>query len=94
MLKCALIGVCAVIRLNTVNIFLIVLGFNNTSTLVGHFVSSPRDREKRHRRDSRGDKREGQGITRNRNENEQNTRNKNIPPLPLPTTRIAGLTQM
>ena len=23
-----------------------VLGFNNTSTLVGHFVSSPREREK------------------------------------------------
>ena len=26
---------------------LIVLGFNDTSTLVGHFVSSPREREKR-----------------------------------------------
>ena len=25
---------------------LIVLGFNDTSTLVGHFVSSPREREK------------------------------------------------
>ena len=25
---------------------LIVLGFNNTSTLVGHFVSSPRERRK------------------------------------------------
>ena len=24
-----------------------MLGFNNTSTLVGHFVSSPREREKR-----------------------------------------------
>ena len=35
---------------------LIVLGFNDTSTLVGHFVSSPREREKR---DSRGDEREG-----------------------------------
>ena len=33
---------------------LIVLGFNDTSTLVGHFVSSPREREKR---DSRGDER-------------------------------------
>ena len=32
----------------------IVLGFNDkdTSNLVGHFVSSPRDREKRDRRDS------------------------------------------
>ena len=26
---------------------LVVLGFNNKSTLVGHFVSSPREREKR-----------------------------------------------
>ena len=39
---------------------LIVLGFNDTSTLVDHFVSSPREREKRDRRDSRRDEREGQ----------------------------------
>ena len=32
-----------------------MLGFNDTSTLVGHFVSSPREREKR---DSRGDERD------------------------------------
>ena len=32
---------------------LIVLGFNDTSTLEGHFVSSPREREKRDRRESR-----------------------------------------
>ena len=38
---------------------LIVLGFNDTSTLEGHFVSSPREREKRDRRESRGDEREG-----------------------------------
>ena len=30
---------------------LIVLGFNDTSTLVGHFVSSSREREKRDRRE-------------------------------------------
>ena len=48
---------------------LIVFGFNVTSTLVGHFVSSPREREKRDRRDSRGDEREGR--KRNRNENEE-----------------------
>ena len=30
-----------------------MLGFNDTSTLVGHFVSSPREREKRDRKDSR-----------------------------------------
>ena len=34
---------------------LIVLGFIDTSTLVGHFVWSPREREKR---DSRGDERD------------------------------------
>ena len=44
---------------------LIVLGFNDTSTLEGHFVSSPREREKRDRRESRGDEREGQGRKRN-----------------------------
>ena len=32
---------------------LIVLEFNDTSTLVGHFVSSPREREKRDKKDSR-----------------------------------------
>ena len=50
---------------------LTVLGFNDMSTLVGHFVSSPREREKRDRRDSRGDEREGQGRKRNRNEREK-----------------------
>ena len=49
---------------------LIVLGFNDTSILVGHFVSSPREREKRDRRDSRRDEREGQGRKRNRNESD------------------------
>ena len=39
---------------------LIVLGFNDMSNLVGHFVSSPREREKRDRRDSRRDEREEQ----------------------------------
>ena len=37
---------------------LIELGFHDTSTLVGHFVSSPREREKRDRGDSRRDERE------------------------------------
>ena len=45
-----------------------MLEFNDMSTLVGHFVSSPREREKRGRRDSRGDEREGHG--RNIEENE------------------------
>ena len=53
------------------NIGLIELGFNDMSTLVGHFVPSPREREKRDRRDSRGDERMGQGRKRNRNESEE-----------------------
>ena len=40
---------------------LIVLGFNDTSTLVGHFVSSPRERENRDRRDSRRDEKKREG---------------------------------
>ena len=47
---------------------LIVLGINDTSTLVGHFMSSPRERQKS--RDSRRDERDGQGRKRNRNESE------------------------
>ena len=47
-----------------------MLGFNDTSTLVGHFASSPREREKRDRRD-RKDEREGQGRKWNRNEWEE-----------------------
>ena len=50
---------------------LIVFGFNGTSTLVGHFVSSPREGEKRERRDSRGDEREGQGRKREMKESEE-----------------------
>ena len=45
-----------------------MLGFNDKSTLVDHFVSTPREREKR---DSRGDERDGQGRKRNRNESEE-----------------------
>ena len=38
---------------------------------MGHFVSSPRKREKRGRRDSKIDEREGQGRKRKRNESEE-----------------------
>ena len=48
-----------------------MLVFNDMSSLVGHFVSSPREREKRDRRDSSGDEREEQGRKRNRNESEE-----------------------
>ena len=46
------------------------------STLVGHFVSSPKERMKR---DSRGDERKGQGRKRNRNESEEKEEIKTFP---------------
>ena len=61
---------------------------------MGHFVSSPREREKRDRRDSRRDERDEQGRKRNRNESEETEEIKIFPPLPLPATRIAGLAQL
>ena len=51
-----------------------MMGFSQTSTLVGHFVLSPRAREKRDRRDSRGSEREGQGRNRNETEETEETR--------------------
>ena len=63
---------------------LIVLGFNDTSTHEGHFVSSPREREKRDRKESRGDEREGQGRKRNRNESEETEEIKTFPLYPYP----------
>ena len=43
----------------------------NLNPVVGHFMSSPRESEKRDRRDSRGDERKGEGRKRNRNEREE-----------------------
>ena len=62
--------------------FFIAMGFNDMLTLVGHFVSSPRERKKRDRRDSRGDEREGQGRKRNRNESEETEEIKTFPQYP------------
>ena len=61
---------------------MIVFGFNDTSTLVGHFVSSPREREKIDRRDSRGDEREGLERKRNRNKSEEIEEIKTFPLYP------------
>ena len=61
---------------------MIVLGFNDTSTLVGHFVSSLREREKRDRRDSRRDERGRQGRKRNRYESEETKEIKTFPLYP------------
>ena len=50
---------------------------------MGHFVSSQREREKRDRRDSNGDEREGQGRKRKLNESEETVEiKKNIPIYP------------
>ena len=70
------------------------VGANDTSTLVGHFVSSPRNRVKRDTRYSRGDEREEQRRKRNRNESEETKQIKIPPPLPLPATGIAGLAHL
>ena len=48
-----------------------MLGFNDTSTFVGHFVSSPREREKRDRRDSRRDEKDREERGKLRNESEE-----------------------
>ena len=58
-----------------------LMGFNDTSTFVGHFVSFPIEREKRDRRDSR-DERKGQGRKRNRNECEETEEIKTFPIYP------------
>ena len=58
---------------------MIVLRFNDTPTLVGHFVSSPREREKKDRGDSRGDLREGQGRKKNKNESKETEEIKTFP---------------
>ena len=55
---------------------LIVLGFNNMSTLVGHFVASPKERKKR---DRRGDERAGQGRKMRMNESEETEEIKTFP---------------
>ena len=52
------------------NDLLIEFVFNDTSTLVGDFLSSPKERGTRARRESR-DEKEGQGRQRNRNESEE-----------------------
>ena len=68
-----------------------MLGFNDTSTLVGHFVSSPREREKIE--EIVEEMKERDRTERNRNESEETEEIKNSP-RPLPATRIADLAQL
>ena len=49
------------------------------STLVGHFVSSPRERENRDRRDSRRGEKEGQKRKRDKSESEETEEITRIP---------------
>ena len=65
--------------LQAIEQYCIELGFNDTSTLVGHFVLSPREREKR---DRRGDEREGQGRKKNKNKSEETEEIKAFPLYP------------
>ena len=60
---------------------------------MGHFVLSPRDREKRDRRANREYEREGEGRKRNRNERQETEEIKTFPSI-LSTTRIASLAQL
>ena len=46
---------------------------------MGHFVSLPREREKKDTRDSRGDESEGNGRKRKRNESEETEEMKTFP---------------
>ena len=56
-----------------------MLGFNGMSTLVGHFVLSPKEMEKTDRRDSKRDEREEQGRKRKMNESEETEDLKHFP---------------
>ena len=65
------------------------LGFNDMSTLVGHFILSPRERKKR---DSRGDEREGQGRKKKKmNKSEETEEIKTFPSYPYQLQRQQAL---
>ena len=66
-----LLFVCFFFNLELCNSLTECVGvYIDLTTLVCHFVSSPREREKRDRRISRGGEREGKGAGRKRNRNE------------------------
>ena len=63
----------------TLKLHTIVLGLDDMSTLFGHFMLFPREREKRDRRDSTGDEKAVQGRKENRNESEETEEIKKSP---------------
>ena len=71
-----------------------MLGFNAVSTLVGVFVSSLREREKRERNESRGDERKRQRRKRERNESEETEEIKTFPSTLTCYKVITGLDQL
>ena len=60
---------------------------------MGHFVSSPRERVKSDKRNSRGDERKGQKRKWKMNESEE-TEEIITSPLHLPAERTSGLAQL
>ena len=60
---------------------------------MGHFVSYPREKEKRDRRESRGDEIEGKEERGTGIKVKKQKKQKHSPP-PLPATSIAGLAQL
>ena len=66
-----------------------MLGFNDTSTLKGHFVSPPRHRGKRDRRGKR-ETEENEGKKEQKSTEERQT----YAPSTLPTGSTAGLAQL
>ena len=73
--------------------WLIVLGFNAVSTLVGHFVLSLRERKKSERNDSREDEIKEQGRKRERNDSEETEEIKTFPSTLTYYRVIIGLDQ-
>ena len=58
---------------------------------MGHFVLSPKDRERRDRRDSKGDEGEVHGRKRKMNESEETEEIKTFPLYRFPAAKIAAL---
>ena len=72
---------------------IVVLGFKDTSTLVGHFVSLP-EKGRREIEETVKEMKEMDRGERGKWMKVKKRRNKNIPPLPFPAARIVGLAQL
>ena len=61
-----------------------MLGFNDTSTLVGHFYVVSQRKGEKATEEIAEEMKEGQGRKRNRNESEETEEIKTSPPYPYP----------